>query len=77
MKHERRENVSGRYEATHPCDCCGKPAGNDFMTDAEVCGGSDGPGFYICERKRCAAKRDGKTVEERRAMYTAERARRS
>ena len=22
------------------------------MTDAEVCGGSDGPGFYICERKR-------------------------
>lgn len=66
--------VGGRYATSPRCDCCGKPVGTAYYTDTDVCGGSDGPGFYLCERVRCVAKRDGLSVEERRALYTATRA---
>lgn len=54
-------------------DGCGKPVGTNYFTDDEVCGGGDGPGFYLCAR--CAKSREGMGIEERRAMY--ERTRRS
>jgi hypothetical protein len=64
--------ADGRYETKTPCDACGKPVTGAHLTDDEVCGGSDGPGFYLCSRKRCAAKiPDG--LEDRRAYYTAQR----
>jgi hypothetical protein len=65
---------NGKYVRSSPCDACGKPTNEATRaTDDEVCGGSDGPGFYLCDRKRCQAKvPDG--VEERRAYYTAQRA---
>lgn len=67
-----RDN-SGRYSKGPVCDCCNKPAGLDSMTDGDVCGLTDGPGFVICERKRCAKFWNTHTVEERRAHYTAMR----
>jgi hypothetical protein len=73
-KHELRERGGGRFRTTSPCDACGKPVGTDFVTDAEVCDGSDGPGFYLCSRKVCEKKRNGLSVCERRAMYTTQRA---
>ncbi len=62
---------SGRYRKSPPCDACNKPVGTNWFTDDEVVGGSDGPGFYLCERKRCVAKREGLSVEEREALYEA------
>lgn len=53
------------------CDGCGAPTGDDYATDAEVCGASDGPGFFLCDT--CAAL-EGTPLEERRAHYTAQRA---
>lgn len=64
----------GKFRKSILCDCCGKPCGRDHMTDDEVCGGSDGPGFYICARVRCGKLVEGKTTEERREIYTARRA---
>ncbi len=72
--HETRARGTGRYLASPRCDGCGKPVGTAYYTDDEVCGGSDGPGFYVCERKRCAAKLTGLSVEARRAIYVATRA---
>jgi hypothetical protein len=63
----------GKYQASASCDGCGKPVGTNYYTDDEVCGAGDGPGFYLCDRKRCVAKRD-LPVEGRRALYTATRA---
>jgi hypothetical protein len=41
--------ASGGADAipTPPCDGCGKTVGTAWFTDDEVCGGSDGPGFYL------------------------------
>lgn len=71
-KHNDRDQT-GRYKNTHACDGCTLPVGADHMTDEEVCGGSDGPGWYICHRRRCAAKLDGLSVEQRREVYTKNR----
>ena len=71
-RHNRRE-ADGRYAAGFLCDCCGKPAGTNPLVDYDVCGDSDGPGFFLCERKRCNAVREARTIEERRALYTAQR----
>lgn len=66
--------TDGRYSSKPACDACGKPCTGEHFTDDEVCGGSDGPGFYLCGRVRCIAKRpDG--LEDRRTYYTAQRAR--
>ena len=69
-RHELRDDSSGQFVKTQPCDGCGKPTGRDYFTDDEVCGGSDGPGFYLCGRKRCCAKREHLSVEARRELYT-------
>ncbi len=71
--HNDREHRSGRYRKSPKCDGCGKPVGTNYFTDDEVCGASDGPGFFLCDRKRCVAKRD-LDIEARRALYTAQRA---
>lgn len=73
MKHDERD-TSGRYTDGHKCDACNKPTGVDYFTDDEVCGGSDGPGFYLCARKGCEKRRDALEVDARRALYTATRA---
>ena len=73
--HQEREARSGRYAATTPCDACGKPVGTNYYTDGEVCGNGDGPGFYLCERLRCIARRTDLDVEQRRALYTRMRGR--
>lgn len=74
-----RDAASGRFVTSILCDACGKPMGNldkpgNHYTDDEVCGGSDGPGFYLCHRVRCGEHRESLPVEERRALYTAQRA---
>lgn len=59
----------GRYEEGYRCDQCGKTCGDaqngDYCTDDEVCGSSDGPGFFLCNRVRCVQKREGKTPRQR------------
>jgi len=73
----RARDSQGRYDFEPACDCCGKPCGSTvdgYLTDDEVCGNTDGPGFFLCDRKRCAAKREGLTVEQRRELYTRQRA---
>lgn len=70
---EKRDR-GGQFKTSARCDCCGRPVGSAYFTDDEVCGTGDGPGFYVCERKSCVKLRAGKTVEERRAIYTATRA---
>lgn len=67
------KDQAGRYKASALCDGCNKPVGTNYYTDDDVCGGSDGPGFFMCERKRCAAKLEGLTVEQREAIYTSNR----
>jgi hypothetical protein len=75
----RERDAAGRYQNEPACDCCGKPCadrgGEDcgYMTDEAVCGGTDGPGFHICYRKRCAKRCAGLDVEQRRALYTRQR----
>lgn len=68
---ERDWGGSGRYIKSAPCDGCGKPVGTNYFTDGEVCGGSDGPGFYLCERKRCITKRSGLSIEAQGHRVTA------
>lgn len=63
----------GRYVASPLCDGCNKPVGTNWYTDAEVCGGGDGPGFFVCERARCSKKLEGLDVPARLAHYTANR----
>jgi hypothetical protein len=71
--HLLRDWKTKRFRASPKCDGCGKPVGTAFFTDEEVCGGSDGPGFYLCERKRCVAKLEKLDVEQRRAIFTEQR----
>lgn len=64
----------GRYGQKTLCDGCGKPVTGEHCTDDEICQGSDGPGFYLCTRKRCQdAIPEG--ASERQAHYTAQRER--
>ena len=64
---------AGKYSKHPACDGCGKPA-LDHCTDSAVCGDTDGPGFVVCERARCEKRRKGLSVDERRALYTKQRA---
>ncbi len=57
-KWDERERGGGKFRAGPRCDACGKPTGADYMTDERVCGNSDGPGFFLCGRKRCTSARD-------------------
>ncbi len=45
------------------------------MTDDEVCGDTDGPGFYLCYRKACHQKTNGLSAVERRVLYEVTRER--
>jgi len=76
--HVRKRDRAGRYDVEQRCDCCGQPITErtgGHVTDDEVCGATDGPGFYLCSRVRCERSRSGLDVEARRALYTAGRAR--
>lgn len=57
------------------CDCCSEPIVGDYMTDDEVCQGSDAPGFCLCDRPECRALHENLTVADRRALYSAGRER--
>lgn len=77
---EEERELSGRYRSSILCDCCSKPLGDlskdgNHYTDDEVCGSSDGPGFYLCGRVACGKVYEGKGVEERRVIFTAGRER--
>lgn len=73
--HDGRDRHTGRYKSTIRCDYCGAGVGNNaYYSDDEVCDGSDGPGFFLCGRKRCIAARDQLPIEVRRVLYTAQRA---
>lgn len=54
---------------THICEACGAIVGADYCTDEEVCGGTDAPGFFLCDRDACSEKRNALNVNERRALY--------
>lgn len=69
------KDANGKYRKSALCDACNKPVGTAYFTDDEVCNGSDGPGFYLCERKRCPGSKG--SVEARRALYFANRAARN
>jgi hypothetical protein len=73
-KHDKRDGSSGQFIRVALCDICGKGTGADYCTDDEVCQGSDGPGFYLCTRKRCGSKIEGLSIEQRREIYTKQRA---
>ncbi len=57
------------------CDGCGRSFDTDepdaHCTDAEVCGGGDGPGFFLCAK---CGNAGGLGVEARRTLYTEQRA---
>lgn len=71
---DKRNRGTGQYAKSMPCDACGRPVGASYFTDDEVCGGGDGPGFYLCGRRPCAARYDGLDVEARRELFTRVRA---
>lgn len=72
---DEHRGTDGRYVKADPCDGCGKPCNEATrMTDDEVCDGSDGPGFFLCDRKRCMARYADLPVEARRDLFTAQRA---
>ena len=50
--------AGGRFRAVPKCDFCGKPITGEHFSDPRVCGGGDGPGFFLCDRKRCSDKRE-------------------
>jgi hypothetical protein len=39
--------ASGRFVKVQCCDFCQKPVTGEHFTDSRVCGGTDGPGFYL------------------------------
>ncbi len=72
MVDEQRRDPAGQYTHKIACDACGKVAGENYATDDEVCGGTDGPGFFLCSRPACTSKVP-EGPEERRVYYTAQR----
>lgn len=72
-QHQDRDR-SGRYCSTSPCDVCGKPIGTNYFSDDESLDvGEDDLGFFLCERKRCMARREKMDLEDRRKLYAAVR----
>ncbi len=69
----RRRERDGRYAIEQRCDACGKPIHGEYFTDDEVCCGSDGPGFFLCGRKRCGARYESLPIEKRRELFTEQR----
>lgn len=54
----RVRGVSGRFQKSTACDFCGKSCAGGHQSDDRVCGGGDGPGFYLCDRPSCMRQRD-------------------
>lgn len=73
--YERKRERDGRYAIEQRCDACTMPIRGEHFTEDAVCEGSDGPGFFLCGRKRCGAKYENMTTDERRAYFTAGRKR--
>ena len=56
----------GRWSHAPACDFCARPCARPldsdtdetYFTDARACGSTDGPGFYLCGRKRCILRRE-------------------
>ena len=61
---------SGKFKSGPACEFCGKPAGHNYFSDEESLS-IDALGLTLCERKRCMAKREAMSLEERRAVYAA------
>lgn len=66
-------NRDGRYRKSPKCDGCGKRVGTNYCTDDQVCGSSDGPGFFLCDRLVCIERIGNLSVDERRELYTNQR----
>ncbi len=68
-----RNLKNGRFASVQRCDFCGKPITGAHLTDERVCGGTDGPGFYLCARVRCVEKRqaveDASGIDGLRVVY--------
>jgi len=64
---------SGRFRKGPACEFCRKPAGHDYCSDAESLE-VDHLGLLLCARKRCLAKREAMSLDERREVYAANRA---
>jgi hypothetical protein len=78
MKNARtKRDGAGRYAVQQRCDACSRPIHGDHMTDTDVCGDGDGPGFFLCTRKRCIETNERISaeggVDALRAHYTAGR----
>ena len=61
-----------------PCDGCRRNIEREdgvlnHATDTEVCGSSDGPGFFLCGTEACNALWENLDVEARRALFTKNR----
>lgn len=76
MNQTQPRRRDGKYAHTVACDGCGKSCGYpNHGTDDEVCQGSDGPGFFLCSREKCAASEwQDLPPAERLKLYTAQRA---
>jgi hypothetical protein len=74
FERQRPRECDGRFSDWQRCDGCGKPVKpGEHYTDDEVCGSTDGPGFFLCARKRCAQHRNALDVAARRELYTNQR----
>jgi len=51
------------------CDACGLPLDGDHVTRTELCGLTDGPGFYCCTRPECPGNEPGLGRVERFWRY--------
>lgn len=71
---QQKRGDDGKYTKHTRCDGCGGTIKGDYLTDDEVCEGGDGPGFFICERKRCGAKLEKMDTAARRTHYFTQRA---
>ncbi len=57
----------------HRCDACGEKIVGEHFTDEEVCGATDGPGFFLCGDAECIESRP-QSLRHRRRRYTHQRA---
>ncbi len=73
---QRRRQRNGQYKHEARCDLCGRAVCvtfGEYMSDVEVCGISDDPGWMLCNGdERCHPK--GMTREQFFALPASERA---
>jgi hypothetical protein len=66
--HDARD-AAGRYAHSSPCEACGKPAGANYYSDDETLASGSPYGLVLCGRKRCVARREKLSVQERIDLY--------